>query len=172
MGLSPDNGAIFMQVMRQMANPFVFVMASSAVLLAIISTASAILLALSSNAAQDMTSTPAKGRVITLLIGAGAALGPYLGNDIISWMVGSYEISVGALFVPIVIAVFAKRATLPTQAAWSSAVLGALGTIISHQDSSIAVRILAPFVLSSLGFAAGLWIARRQNKMQAAAAVP
>lgn len=162
MNLSPENGAIFMQVMQRVANPFVFVMASSAVLLAIISTASAILLALSSNASQDITKGKNNGRIVTLILGVGALLGPYLGSDIITWMVGSYEISVGALFIPILAAVFTKRTTLPVQAAWGAAILGTLGTIIAQNYSTSIVGVTIPFVLSSLGFALG-WKAGRKK---------
>jgi SSS family solute:Na+ symporter len=161
MNLSPDDGAIFMQVMKKVSNPFVFVMASSSVLLAIISTASAILLALSSNAAQDMMLSQKNGRFITLLLGAGALLGPYLGNDIIGWMVGSYEISVGALFIPIMYAVFTKRETLPKQAAWGSALLGTLGTIIAQQCSTSLMGVLIPFVLSAIGFGIGWKVGKK-----------
>ncbi len=164
MNLSPENGSIFMQVMRQASNPFVFVMASSAVLLAIISTASAILLALSSNAAQDMSLSQKKGRLITLIIGSGALLGPYLGSDIITWMVGSYEISVGALFIPIVCAVFTKKATLPLQAAWGAALLGSAGTVIAQQLSTSLIGVAIPFILSALGFAIGWGVFKIQDR--------
>ena len=163
MNLSPENGAIFMQVMKRVSNPYVFVMASSAVLLAIISTASAILLALSSNVAQDMTFSKKNGRLITLILGVGALLGPYLGDDIISWMVGSYAISVGALFVPIMAAVITRKASLPPQAAWGAVVLGSSATAISQSVSANLLAVALPFVLSSVGFAIG-WALSKQKR--------
>lgn len=161
MNLSPSNGAIFMQVMRQATNPFVFVMASSAVLMAIISTASAVLLALSSNAAQDIALNRNKGRLVTLLVGSGALLGPYLGDDIITWMVGSYEISVGALLIPILCAVCTNKPRLPQSAAWSAALLGSAGTVIAQQFSASSAAVAIPLVLSAGGFIGGLAAAAR-----------
>jgi solute:Na+ symporter, SSS family len=154
MGLSPENGAIFIQVMTKTASPFVFVMAASAVLLAIISTASAILLALSSNVAQDLTLSCKNGRAVTLLLGVGAALGPYLGGDIISWMVGSYEVSVGALFIPLMAAVFTGKKTLPKEAALWSALLGSSGILISKGFSG-SWAVLLPFLLALVGWKIG-----------------
>ena len=160
MGLLPENGAIFIQVMSRVASPFVFVMAASAVLLAIISTASAILLAVSSNVAQDLMLSEKKGRLATLLIGILAILGPYLGSDIISWMVGSYEVSVGALFVPLMWAVFTKRQTLPKEAAIGAALCGSAGILISKGVvGSYSVAI--PFLLALLGWRIGERVAHR-----------
>jgi SSS family solute:Na+ symporter len=155
MGLSPDNGAIFLQVMQRVSNPFVFVMSSSAVLLAIISTASAVLLALSSNVAQDMTFSKRNWRLVTLVLGIGALFGPYMSSDIISWMVGSYEISVGALFVPIMWAVFTKKPFLPKQAGWGAALAGSVGTLIARSLPANPLAVAIPFVLSLIGFAVG-----------------
>jgi SSS family solute:Na+ symporter len=169
MGLMPENGAIFMQVMKRVANPFVFVMASSSVLLAIISTASAVLLALSSNVAQDMT-TNKKGRLITLGLGVGALLGPYVSDDIISWMVGSYAISVGALFIPIMAAVFTKRTSLPALAGWGGALMGSIGTALAQWFSTNLLAVALPFVLSFLGFVVGWFISIRQQKRSTAVA--
>jgi solute:Na+ symporter, SSS family len=159
LNLTPDNGAVFIQVIKLVSNPFVFIMSASAVLLAIISTASAILLALSSNVAQDMTVSPKNGRLITFILGGSALLGPYLGNDIITWMVGSYEISVGALLVPIMAAVFTKKQTLPSSAAWCAAAFGSFGTLLAQYLSENAIGVALPFILSPLGFAIGwkLW---------------
>jgi SSS family solute:Na+ symporter len=160
LNLSPNDGAIFMQVVKQISSPFVCVMAASAVLLAIISTASALLLALSSNVAQDMKLSFSNGRLVTFGLGFLALLGPYIGNDIITWMVGSYEVSVGALFVPIMFAVFSKRECLPASAAWMSVSLGILGTLCSWGYSSSLFAVFLPFVFSSLGLIAGLKLSR------------
>lgn len=162
-GLSPENGAVFIQVMNRVANPFVFVMASSAVLLAIISTASAVLLALSSNVAQDLMLNNKNGRIVTLALGVSAILGPYLGNDIITWMVGSYEVSVGALFIPLMWAVFTKKETLPKQAAIGAAICGSAGILISKSIPG-CWSIAIPFLLALLGWTAGAMLARFQRR--------
>lgn len=159
MGLSPENGAVFIQVMNRVANPFVFVMAASAVLLAIISTASAILLALSSNVAQDLMLSDRSGRLVTLVLGVGALLGPYLGSDIITWMVGSYEVSVGALFIPLLWAVFTKKEVLPKEAAIGAGLFGSAGILISKTIPA-CWSIAIPFVLALVGWAVGTTVVR------------
>jgi SSS family solute:Na+ symporter len=160
MGLSPDNGSIFMQVMQKVAHPAVFVMAASAVLLAIISTASAILLALSSNVTHDMTKGRYAGHFCTLITGLVAGFGPYISSDIIGGLVVSYEISVGALFIPIICAVMTKRATLPKETAIGAALFGSLGTLLSQNSQMSFLGLAAPFILSPTGFAIGLLIAK------------
>ena len=167
MNLSPENGAIFMQVMQRIASPVVFIMAATAVLLAIISTASAILLALSSNVANDLSKEGGKGHRITLSAGLIAMLGPYISGDIIGGLVLSYEISVGALFIPIVCAVMTKRMMLPKEAAIGAAILGSLGTILSQFSGMSFLGLAAPFILSPLGFALGWAIHRFQYRAAA-----
>ena len=154
--LSPENGAIFMQVMERVSSPAITMMAASAVLLAIISTASAILLALSSNIATDLFGTSSKGRLITLLVGLGALFGPLVSDDIIGGLVLSYEVAVGALFIPTVYAVLSKKPLLPKQAALWSAALGTLGTVFSQVFHLGVMGVLLPLLLSAAGFALGL----------------
>ncbi len=163
MGLMPGNGSIFMQVMQKIAHPAVFVMAGSAVLLAIISTASAILLALSSNVAHDITRNRNAGHLTTLITGLVASFGPFFSDDIIGGLVVSYEISVGALFVPIICAVLTRRARLPKEAAIGAALLGSLGTILSQCSQMSFLGLAAPFILSPTGFAIGWLIAKKRK---------
>jgi solute:Na+ symporter, SSS family len=161
LGLAPEDGSIFMQVIQKIGHPAVFIMAATAVLLAIISTASAILLALSSNVANDMAQGK-KVHLITLLAGVAASFGPYISNDIIGGLVMSYEISVGALFIPVICAVLSSRPTLPKEAAIGAAILGSLGTVLSQWSQMSYLGLAAPFILSPLGFGIGLRIARRR----------
>jgi SSS family solute:Na+ symporter len=162
MNLSPHEGAIFMQVVRALSSPFVFVMAASSVLLAIVSTASAVLLALSSNVTQDIRLGAQKGRLMTCLLGIGAAVGPYVGEDIISWLVTCNEIAIGAVFISMMAAVWTCKKTLPKEAAWGSFALGSLGTAIAQQFPTHVVCILAPLVLSGIGFVIGAVVARER----------
>ena len=156
--LSPNDGAIFMQVMERVSHPIVAMMAASAVLLAIISTASAILLALSSNVATDLVGANSKGQLITLLIGIGALFGPLVSDDIIGALVVSYEVAVGALFIPTVYAVLSKKPRLPKQAALLSAALGSLGTLCAQLFHLGVMGALLPLLLSAAGFALGMGI--------------
>lgn len=163
MGLSPDGGAIFMQVIQKIAHPAVFVMAGSSVLLAIISTASAILLALSSNIAHDMTRHHHKGHLITFLTGLLVSFGPYISNDIIGALILSYEISVGALFIPIIFAVMTKKDRLPKEAAIGAALFGTIGTCLSQWSQMSFLGLAAPFILSPVGFGIGWMVAWIKN---------
>lgn len=82
MGLNESGGAIFMQVVQKTATPWIAVLASSSVLLAIVSTASAILLALSSNVSRDLVCGRGGGALITCVVGALALVGPYISDNI------------------------------------------------------------------------------------------
>lgn len=158
MGLSPENGAIFMQVMQHIASPAVVVIGSSAVLLAIVSTVSALLLALSSNVSNDLGGD---GRKITFLAGVLAMFGPYISDDIIGSLVLSYEISVGALFIPIVMAVLTKKERLPKEAAIGAALLGSCGIVLAQFPGMGFFSIAAPTILSPLGFFLGTMVKRK-----------
>ena len=159
--LVPENGSIFMQVVQRLSHPFVFVMAASAVLLAIVSTTSAVLLALGSNVAHDITTAGTKGRLITLAIGICAMAGPWIGGDIITWIVTCNELAVGAVFLPILYALFSQQALLAKEAAWGSFVFGTAGTILSHVAPTNIFGALAPLALSAVGFLGGLIVAKK-----------
>jgi solute:Na+ symporter, SSS family len=171
MNFSPQHGAIFMQVVQALSPPFVFVIAATAVLLAIISTASAVLLALSSNVVQDMDFGPRKGRMITVLIGALAMLGPCIGDDIIGWLVTCNEMAVGAVFIPILCAVFTKKAALPKEAAWCAFVLGSTGTILCQHFPGSFIGALLPILLSGAGFVVGMAYADKRQEVGKEAAL-
>jgi SSS family solute:Na+ symporter len=163
LGVSPDQGSIFIQVMQKIANPVVFTLAASAVLLAIISTSSSLLLAVSSNVAQDLTKRQ-NCKTYTAIVGIIALLGPYLANDIISGLVTSYEISVAAFFVPLMAAIFSKKSSLPREAAWSSAVFGLAGFCFSKMLPQVPITSLASLSFSLIGFLAGMAYVRIYKK--------
>ena len=160
--VSPENGSIFMQVVQRLSHPIVFIMAASAVLLAIISTSSAVLLALGSNVAHDIATKGTRGRLITAAIGVCAMAGPWIGGDIISWIVTCNELAVGAVFLPILYALFSKQPTLPWQAAWGSIIFGTAGTILSHTVPQNPFGMLAPLALSAIGFLGGRLLGEKE----------
>ena len=138
-----------MQVMQVLTNPVLFTFASCAVLLAIVSTTSAILLAVSSNLTQDTRLE--NGKMITFFVGIAAIFGAAFGTDIIAWIVAGYEVSVGTLLIPLLIAVFSKRA-LSSIAAWGSAICGFVGVFVSYHLLSGIWYTITPLLFSSLGF--------------------
>lgn len=161
-GLSMKNGSIFMQVMKACGSPVVFASAAFCVLLAIISTASSVLLAASSNLIQDFIGQGRWKKIGTCFIGMLALFGPYISNDIVSCMVLSYEISVGALFVPIVMAVLFDR-KFPQEAAWGSIVLGSLGTLVTKSCEMGILSPVIPIGVSFVGYFCGFaWAKRRR----------
>jgi len=148
--ISSENGSIFMQVMQLLTNPVLFTFASCAVLLAIVSTTSAILLAVSSNLTQDTRLE--NGKMITFFVGIAAIFGAAFGTDIIAWIVAGYEVSVGALLIPLLVAVFSSKDELPASAAWGSAICGFMGVFVSYHLLSGIWYTLTPVLFSSLGF--------------------
>jgi SSS family solute:Na+ symporter len=160
--VTPEDGSVFMQVVQKLSHPIVFVMAASAVLLAIVSTTSAVLLALGSNVAHDITTAGTKGRLITSAIGICAMAGPWIGGDIISWIVTCNELAVGAVFLPVLYSLFSKRPLLPKEAAWGSFVFGTAGTLLSHVDPANLLGALAPLAFSFVGFVGGLIVGKKE----------
>jgi SSS family solute:Na+ symporter len=148
--ISSEKGSIFMQVMQLLTNPVLFTFASCAVLLAIVSTTSAILLAVSSNLTQDTRLE--NGKMITFFVGMAAILGAAFGSDIIAWIVAGYEVSVGALLIPLLVAVFSSKDELSSSFAWGSAICGFMGVFISYHFLSGIWYTLTPLLLSSAGF--------------------
>lgn len=111
-----------------------------------------------------MTPGANKGRIITSLIGVLAMIGPVFGDDIISWLVTCNEMAVGAVFIPIIVAVFTKKKTLPREAGWGAFVLGSIGTIFSMHFQESIIGALFPFLLSGLGFYIGSAYALKWRK--------
>jgi len=161
--LECEKGSIFMQVVDRMSSPWLFVVTASTVLLAIISTSSTILLALSSNVVQDLGLPKGGGKAVTFLLGILALLGPYFGDDVIVWIVTSNALSVGALFIPVLVAVWSKKTFLPASAAWGSFFLGLIATIISQTMMEGSIAVVVPFLFSAIGFALG-WMFDEQKE--------
>ena len=153
--LTPEDGSVFMQVIQKLAHPMVFLMAASAVLLAIVSTASAVLLAIGSNVVHDITGTGTGGRLLTAAIGFCAMAGPWIGGDVLSWIVVCNELAVGAVFLPVLYALFSSQPCLPKGAAWGSILFGIAGTLLAHIVPANPFGTMASFVLSSVGFLGG-----------------
>jgi len=166
MGFSLKNGSIFMQVMRAMSSPAMFAFVSSSILLAIVSTTSSILLAISSNATQDTGLQIERGRIITLCVGLVATVGYCLQDNIISWIVAGYEVSVSVLFVPLVAAVFCDKRRLSRRAAWMSCSCGFVGFWISHLFLGGLWYALTPLLLSSTGFVWGGYLEKQSLASQ------
>jgi len=153
--LSPDQGALFMQVAKALASPLVFSCAAIAVLLALISTTSSVLLAITGNIVRDTGVGHGKEKMITALIGLGAYGISFLSQDIVGWLIASYEICVVTLFVPVLMAVYSRRFVLPVRAAWAAVGYGIVGLLSRSYVGWVAP--VFPLFLSACGY----WIHSR-----------
>ena len=88
--------------------------------------------------------------------------GPWIGGDIISWIVTCNELAVGAVFLPVLYSLFSKRPLLPKEAAWGSFVFGTAGTLLSHVDPANLLGALAPLAFSFVGFVGGLIVGKKE----------
>lgn len=150
-----------MPVIEYFTNEFMVILALCGILAAITSTADSLLCAISSNIAQDFNvswvgikNEITLSQTLTCIIGMSALTASYfMPSNVITILVGSYEISVCCLFVPLIIAYFKQN--LNKYAAY--------GAVIGGLSMFILVRLYYPLgiprELMSLGTSAvGYWI--------------
>ena len=134
-----------------------------AIIAAITSTADSLLCAVSSNVAQDfdyqwlgIKNKLTQSKAITLIIGLGALACSYVvPQNIIAILVGSYELSVSCLLVPLMVAYF--KPSVKKNAAIGALCAGFAGFIgIMFWDTQLP-KALLPLALS----AAGYWIGEK-----------
>ncbi len=155
--ITPDGRSVFILVSKALAPEWIFLAASSAVLLAILSTASSVLLAVSSNAIQDIHGlSSVSPKKMTFWIGVTAGLLSYIGQDIISWMVASYEVSVYTLFIPIMVGVFTSKKQCSERSALFSIVCGGVAFVSTPLWSpffqSDLMKVIIPLATSFCGY--------------------
>lgn len=149
-----------------------FVLAICGIIAAITSTADSLLSAISSNIVQDFeTFLPMDrrkllvSRAISLLTGVLALTASfYIQGDIISVLLNSYRVSVICLFIPTVIAYFAKN--LSAQAAWNSIFCGMIGLALATiYIQSPILKDLIPLGCSLLGYLVSYFFILQQKKL-------
>lgn len=161
-GIASSATSKFMEAISLSTNSFIFSFAACAVLLAVISTASSLLSAISSNIANDFGGL-SRPRTITFLTGMVALGASHFSSNIFTWMIASYELAVGCLFIPLVSAVFLKeRCKNLLIAAKLSCFLGCIGFIEEKIFPHGTLGLFIPLILSGLGYAVGLLIAKRR----------
>lgn len=117
LNIAISKSSVLIDVVLLLTNPYVTSIFSAAILMAILSTADSVLCALSSNISLDLNLFKTNGNVrnvrasklITILVGLGAMLCSFLYNAIIPVMIISYEITISALFVPIIAALILDK---------------------------------------------------------------
>lgn len=109
----PSGASPLMPIIMNLANNVVIVLAACSVVAAINSTADSLLCAISSNIAQDFSfswwnvSTLKKSKWITLLVGIFGIVASYIvPQNLIELLIGSYEISVYCLLIPLLACYF------------------------------------------------------------------
>ncbi len=147
-----------MLLLQSKFSGFGMTIVACALLAAICSTADSLLGAASSNLIADFNKDNANksiqlSRVITLLVGLAALIVAFYFDSVIGILVKSYAISVSALLVPLLIAMFAKNPSL--RGARLSVIVGFVtyfcGEVFSLGDFSVLLAL----VLSALAFVPG-----------------
>lgn len=108
--------SVLIQIVSMLTNPYVTSIFAAAILMAILSTADSILCALSSNISLDFDffrgnkkeRSTKSSKLITIVVGVAAMLSSFFASDVIPIMIISYEITIAALFVPIMGALILK----------------------------------------------------------------
>lgn len=129
-----------------------------ALLAAICSTADSLLGAASSNLIADFAKANARlglmaSRLITFLLGIAALLVAFYFDSVIGLLLKSYAISVSALLIPLLIAMFAKKPS-PTGAKLS-VVLGFAAYVIAEFISFGGSSIVSALLISGMGYGIG-----------------
>lgn len=160
-GIEESHASKFMEAISLSTNSIIFSAASCAVLLAIISTASSLLSAVSSNIANDFMGL-SKPRIITFTMGMFALILSHFSSSIFGWMIASYELAVGSLFIPLVTAVFLKERCHELRlAAMLSTIFGCIGFIEEKLFDHGTFGLFVPLLLSALGYGIGWLYAKR-----------
>lgn len=157
----PAQASPLLPVIEILTNSTIVSFAVCGILAAITSTADSLLCAISSNLAQDFDFSGigfkrgiALSQGITFLTGVLAVgVSYFISNDIINILIGSYEISVSCLFVPLVFSYF--KSNLKKQAAIYSVCAGAIGFFVFRWYPIGIPKELASLGLSFVAYLVG-----------------
>jgi len=138
-----------------------------ALLAAICSTADSLLGAASTNLIADFLPSNGKfslalSRIITLFVGIAALIVAFFFDDVIGIIVKSYEVSISALFVPMILAMYLKR---PSKlGAKLSVGFGVLAYLVLNIVTVAFSPTMIALVISGAGFLLGMVIEKIQPK--------
>jgi len=155
------SGSPLIPVISLLTNEFVLILVVCAIIAAITSTGDSLLCAISSNVSQDFNfsflgikNKLRLSKTITFFIGVLAVIGSYfVPKNIISIMIGSYEISVCCLLIPLLFSYFKEK--LNKNAAIGSIIFGLAGFILFRIYPIPFPREIASLVLSMIGYLMG-----------------
>lgn len=154
-------GSPLIPLLTTLTNEFVLILAICGIIAAITSTGDSLLCAISSNISQDfdlsflgIKNKLRLSKIVTFLIGILAVAASYFApKNIIDILVGSYEISVSCLLIPLLVSYFRKN--LNKNAAIGSIALGLTGFILFRIFPIPFPREIASLVLSLIGYLVG-----------------
>ena len=157
----PADASPLIPTIKYLTNDIVVVFALCGIIAAVCSTADSLLCAISSNVAQDFNFT-ARGivsslqlsRTITLIVGVSALVISYfVPQNIISIIIGSYEISVCCLLIPLLVSYYYEK--LNQNSAWGAVIGGLIGFAIGRIFPVYIPKELLALLLSALGYLIG-----------------
>ncbi|MCX5923228.1 MAG: hypothetical protein NTU89_01545 [Candidatus Dependentiae bacterium] len=155
----PQGASPLISILFLVSSKLFFLLVICGIIAAISSTASSLLCAISSNVVQDFSKflPLEKGklfttRLISFFIGSTALIiSFFIESDVLLILENSYRISVICLFVPTMIAYFAR--SLNPLTAWSSILCGVFGLIgVQFFEMSAIAKDVIPLTLSFLGY--------------------
>ena len=156
----PTDASPLIPFIKYATNDIVVVLALCGIIAAISSTADSLLCAISSNIAQDFDfslfgSNRLKiSRIITFLIGGAALILSYfIPQNIIGILIGSYELSVSCLLIPLLASYYYDN--LNKNAAWGAIIFGFLGFIVGKLYFFYIPKEIVALCLSGIGYLIG-----------------
>lgn len=158
LGIVPQDGqSVLVLLLQSKLSGFGITIVSCALLAAICSTADSLLGAASSNLIADFGISEKAGlmfsRLATFVVGGLALIIAFKFDNIINLILKSYAISVSALFVPLLVAMFYKK---PSKAGAQLSVSMGFAAFILLQLVSISLDpVLIALAFSTLGYLAG-----------------
>lgn len=152
----PAGASVLMTVIQKTSSPIVTALVACAILAAIISTADSLINAISSNLALDFGLIFQKVRISQAMTASIAVLGvlsSFFFDNIVDLLIQSYELSVSCIFVPILFALFKKRAHFLS--ATFAICFGAVGFLLFRAVPIAIPKELATVLLSLVGYGIG-----------------
>lgn len=162
-----EGTSILMTALMKVSNPFLTALVGAAILAAIISTADSLINAIGSNIAQDFGMTGEKNvrtsQCSSALISIAGLLVSFAFTNIVDILILSYELSVSAIFVPIVMALFTNQRN--KFAALLAILFGTGGFIFFKIFSTEYPKELITVALSFGGFFVGTLVTKEQTNL-------
>lgn len=157
----PDGANPLLIFLQSMLSDTVFALALCAIIAAIISTADALMNGISANITQDFNMVRGTARaklmiskITTLMVGLAAFLASYLvPQNTIAILIGSYELSVSCLLVPLLFCYFQQQ--VKKEAAVMAIVCGLIGFVLFRIYLPIVPKELMALGSSYLGYSIG-----------------